>query len=80
MLRTPEEMDFADFEIFDDPDSPYSTFNFHYSRQAFEKLHDLMEFNTLNNLQVGSPYRMDPQNTNAVISGIVTSCITFCNG
>uniref|UniRef100_UPI00358E2DC2 cytosolic phospholipase A2 isoform X1 n=2 Tax=Myxine glutinosa TaxID=7769 RepID=UPI00358E2DC2 len=52
VLRNPEEKDFADFEIFDDPDSPYSTFNFHYSRQAFQRLHDLMEFNTLNNLQM----------------------------
>ena len=42
----------ADFDIFDDPESPFSTFNFQYSNKAFTQLHDLMEFNTLNNLEV----------------------------
>lgn len=42
----------ADFDIFDDPESPFSTFNFQYSNEAFTRLHDLMEFNTLNNLEV----------------------------
>uniref|UniRef100_A0A2D4M9N8 Phospholipase A2 n=1 Tax=Micrurus spixii TaxID=129469 RepID=A0A2D4M9N8_9SAUR len=50
--ETQEEKDFADFDIFDDPDSPFSTFNFKYSNEAFNRLHDLMEFNTLNNLDV----------------------------
>ncbi|XP_013922893.1 PREDICTED: cytosolic phospholipase A2 [Thamnophis sirtalis] len=50
--ETQEEKDFADFDIFDDPDSPFSTFNFQYSHEAFNRLHDLMEFNTLNNLHV----------------------------
>uniref|UniRef100_A0A8C7E1K3 Phospholipase A2 n=1 Tax=Naja naja TaxID=35670 RepID=A0A8C7E1K3_NAJNA len=50
--ETQEEKDFADFDIFDDPDSPFSTFNFQYSNEAFNRLHDLMEFNTLNNLDV----------------------------
>ncbi|XP_026559027.1 cytosolic phospholipase A2 [Pseudonaja textilis] len=50
--ETQEEKDFADFDIFDDPDSPFSTFNFQYSHEAFNRLHDLMEFNTLNNLDV----------------------------
>ncbi|XP_032814459.1 cytosolic phospholipase A2 isoform X2 [Petromyzon marinus] len=48
---TKEEMDYGDFDIFDDPCSPYSTFNFHYAPEAFQRLHDLMEFNTLNNIQ-----------------------------
>lgn len=43
----------ADFDIFDDPETPFSTFNFQYSNEAFTRLHDLMEFNTLNNLEVG---------------------------
>ncbi|XP_041063720.1 cytosolic phospholipase A2-like isoform X3 [Carcharodon carcharias] len=47
-----KEMENVDFDIFDDPDSPYSTFNFQYSNKAFTQLHDLMEFNTLNNIEV----------------------------
>lgn len=50
--ETDKERDFADFDIFDDPETPYSTFNFQYSNQAFTQLHDLMEFNTLNNIEV----------------------------
>ncbi|NWZ63759.1 PA24A phospholipase, partial [Acrocephalus arundinaceus] len=50
--ETQEEKDFADFDIFDDPDTPFSTFNFQYSNEAFKRLHDLMEFNTLNNMNV----------------------------
>ncbi|XP_048833479.1 cytosolic phospholipase A2-like [Brienomyrus brachyistius] len=46
------EQESADFDIFDDPEKIYSTFNFHYSTEAFARLHDLMEFNTLNNIQV----------------------------
>ncbi|CAM4689881.1 unnamed protein product [Leuciscus chuanchicus] len=49
--ETDKERDFADFDIFDDPETPYSTFNFQYSNQAFTQLHDLMEFNTLNNIE-----------------------------
>lgn len=45
--RTKEERDYADFEIFDDPNRPYSTFNFKYTNLAFDRLADLMEFNTL---------------------------------
>lgn len=55
--ETEKEKDFADFDIFDDPETPFSTFNFQYSNEAFTRLHDLMEFNTLNNLEVGSPPR-----------------------
>ncbi|XP_062858105.1 cytosolic phospholipase A2 [Trichomycterus rosablanca] len=50
--ETEEEKEFADFDIFDDPESPYSTFNFQYTNKAFTRLHDLMEFNTLNNIEV----------------------------
>lgn len=46
------EKELADFDIFDDPETPYSTFNFQYTNKAFTQLHDLMEFNTLNNLEV----------------------------
>ncbi|XP_046692121.1 cytosolic phospholipase A2 isoform X2 [Silurus meridionalis] len=49
---TEEEKQFADFDIFDDPETPYSTFNFQYSNKAFTQLHDLMEFNTLSNIEV----------------------------
>ncbi|XP_072430053.1 cytosolic phospholipase A2-like isoform X1 [Chiloscyllium punctatum] len=47
-----KEMENVDFDIFDDADSPYSTFNFQYSNKAFTLLHDLMEFNTLNNIEL----------------------------
>ncbi|KAJ8376137.1 hypothetical protein SKAU_G00067170 [Synaphobranchus kaupii] len=50
--NTEQEREYADFDIFDDPETPYSTFNFQYSNQAFTQLHDLMEFNTLNNIEV----------------------------
>ncbi|XP_012584379.1 PREDICTED: cytosolic phospholipase A2 [Condylura cristata] len=50
--ETKEEKEIADFDIFDDPDSPFSTFNFQYPNQAFKRLHDLMHFNTLNNIDV----------------------------
>nr|XP_018669042.1 cytosolic phospholipase A2 isoform X2 [Ciona intestinalis] len=36
----------GDFNIYD-PKSPYSTFNFQYPNEAFDRLHELMEFNTL---------------------------------
>lgn len=50
--ETKEEKEIADFDIFDDPESPFSTFNFQYPNQAFKRLHDLMHFNTLNNIDV----------------------------
>ena len=43
-------------DIFDDPESPFSTFNFQYPNQAFKRLHDLMYFNTLNNIDVSISY------------------------
>ena len=45
--ETEDEKQFADFDIFDDPERPYSTFNFKYTNKAFERLSALMEFNTL---------------------------------
>ncbi|BFZ00505.1 hypothetical protein BsWGS_03542 [Bradybaena similaris] len=45
--ETKEEFKFADFDIFDDPKAPYSTFNFTYAHKNFEQLSQLMEFNTL---------------------------------
>ncbi|KAM8889339.1 cytosolic phospholipase A2-like [Synchiropus picturatus] len=50
--ETEKEFELADFDIFDDPETPFSTFNFQYSNEAFTRLHDLMEFNTRNNLEV----------------------------
>ncbi|KAM4722600.1 cytosolic phospholipase A2 [Rhinophrynus dorsalis] len=50
--ETTEDKEFADFDIFDDPETPFSTFNFQYPNEAFKRLHDLMEFNTLNNIDV----------------------------
>ncbi|XP_069088098.1 cytosolic phospholipase A2 [Pleurodeles waltl] len=52
LRETQAEKEFADFDIFDDPESPFSTFNFQYPNEAFKRLHDLMEFNTLNNIDV----------------------------
>ncbi|KAJ8270308.1 hypothetical protein GJAV_G00112780 [Gymnothorax javanicus] len=49
---TEKEREYGDFDIFDDPETPYSTFNFQYSNKAYTQLHDLMEFNTLNNIEV----------------------------
>lgn len=42
----------GDFNVFDDPKSPYSTFNFQYANEAFDRLHDLTEFNTLLHVDV----------------------------
>jgi hypothetical protein len=64
--ETEKEKEMADFDIFDDPESPYSTFNFQYSNQAFTQLHDLMEFNTLNNIEVRSTF-------NCITTGSCTS-------
>ena len=41
-----EELEFSNFNIFEDLVSPYSTFNFTYPHLAFERLSKLMEFNT----------------------------------
>lgn len=49
--ETKEDFAFADFDIFDDPTTPYSTFNFTYTHLQFERLSKLIEFNTLNNME-----------------------------
>ena len=45
--KTSEEKKFGTFSIFEDPDDHYSTFNFHYPHKSFDRLTQLMEFNTL---------------------------------
>ena len=45
--QTDEEKEFGDFQLFDDPNRPYSTFNFKYSPLAFDRITQLMEYNTL---------------------------------
>ncbi|XP_048577895.1 cytosolic phospholipase A2 isoform X2 [Nematostella vectensis] len=37
----------AEFSIFEDPKGPYSTFNFHYPNEPFDRLTSLTEYNTL---------------------------------
>ena len=49
---TQEDKDFANFDIFDDPDQPYSSFKFEYEEKAFDRLHELMKFNTLLNMDL----------------------------
>nr|CAD7412788.1 unnamed protein product [Timema poppensis] len=46
LRTTQEEKDFSDFEIFDDPADPFSSFNFRYSQLQFDRLTRLVEFNT----------------------------------
>ena len=47
---TQEEKDFGNFDIFDDPKKPYSSFNFEYDQKSFDRLHELMRYNTLANM------------------------------
>ena len=49
--KTQEEKDFANFDIFDDPNQPYSSFTFEYEPKTFERMHELMKFNTLLNME-----------------------------
>ena len=50
-MRDPEDTE-GDFDIFV-KDTPYSsTFDLHYEKEEFEKLHDLVKFNTEINKQV----------------------------
>ncbi|PFX34527.1 cytosolic phospholipase A2-like [Stylophora pistillata] len=44
---TAEEKKFANFSVFEDPDDYYSTFNFHYPTEPFDRLSAVTEFNTL---------------------------------
>ncbi|XP_069186264.1 cytosolic phospholipase A2 [Procambarus clarkii] len=45
--KTEDEIRFADFPIFDDPLNPFSSMNFVYEQQQFNRLAKLVEFNTL---------------------------------
>lgn len=45
--ETQEEKEFGDFPIFDDPANPFSSMNFMYEPIQFDRLTQLMEFNTL---------------------------------
>lgn len=45
--RSEEEKKFADFEVFGDPEDTYGTFNMKYDDTAYERLWQLMEFNTV---------------------------------
>ena len=49
---TKKEREFANFSIFDDPKKPYSSFKFQYDHQSFDRLHELMKFNTLLNVDL----------------------------
>ncbi|XP_071450114.1 cytosolic phospholipase A2-like [Hetaerina americana] len=44
--ETEEEKDFADFKIFSDPEDTYSMFHFCYNNLQFNRICQLMEFNT----------------------------------
>ncbi|KAG8228651.1 hypothetical protein J437_LFUL008302 [Ladona fulva] len=44
--ETDEEKQFADFKIFSDPEDTYSMFHFCYNHLQFNRLSQLMEFNT----------------------------------
>uniref|UniRef100_A0A8B9H7J5 Phospholipase A2 n=1 Tax=Astyanax mexicanus TaxID=7994 RepID=A0A8B9H7J5_ASTMX len=74
--ETEKEKEFADFDIFDDPETPYSTFNFQYSNQAYTQLHDLMEFNTLNNIELlhYGPYLTPARCVAAVHKPVMRAC------
>lgn len=47
LRETTEEKNYADFSLFEDKHNWYSTFNFHYRNEQFNRLADLNEFNTL---------------------------------
>ncbi|GFR57447.1 phospholipase A2 [Elysia marginata] len=49
--QTEEECRFANFDIFDDPNAPYSTFNFTYTHESFQRLSQLTEYNTLKHVE-----------------------------
>ena len=48
--ETEEEKEFGNFAIFDDPKKPYSSFNFEYDHDHFDRLCKLMRYNTLAHL------------------------------
>ena len=43
---TAEEKQAGDFDIFDDPEGTYSTFNFEVPKKGFDRICGLVEFNT----------------------------------
>ena len=50
--ETEKDKNFANFDIFDDPDNSYSSFTFEYEKTTFDRLHELMKFNTLLNMDL----------------------------
>jgi phospholipase A2 len=52
LRETKEDKDFGNFSIFDDPNEPYSTFKFQYDHKTFDRLHELMKFNTMLNIDM----------------------------
>lgn len=48
--ETEEEIDFANFSLFDDPSQPYASTNFVYDPLQYDRLFKLIEFNTLSNI------------------------------
>ncbi|XP_046839546.1 cytosolic phospholipase A2-like isoform X2 [Xenia sp. Carnegie-2017] len=51
LRMTQEDKEFSNFQIFDDPDQPYSSFKFEYTKKHFDRLHQLMKYNTLANME-----------------------------
>jgi phospholipase A2 len=49
---TEEDKEFGNFAIFDDPEDPYSSYKFEYEEKHFDRLHELMKYNTLANMDV----------------------------
>ena len=50
--ETTEDLDFGNFNLFEDPKKTFATFNFNFDRTKFERLTKLMEFNVKNNINV----------------------------
>ncbi|XP_027207890.1 cytosolic phospholipase A2 isoform X2 [Penaeus vannamei] len=50
--ETEEEKEFADFPIFDDPNNSFSSMNFVYELEQFDRLTKLIEFNTLFSIDI----------------------------
>ena len=47
-----EELEFADYNLFEDPDKTFDTFNTVYDRTKFDRLTKLTEFNTKLNAEL----------------------------
>jgi hypothetical protein len=52
LLETEKDKKFANFSIFDDTKERYSTFKFQYEPKTFDRLHELMKFNTRLNIDL----------------------------